>query len=300
MKTPKKASIVLHEKRTQHTRAERTILEDVQHPFIVKLFYAFQTRRKLYLVLEYVPGGELFMHMARERMFSEDLACFVAAEIVLALEHLHLLGIIYRDLKPENVLVDQHGHVILTDFGLSKVSLDEDGKTNTICGTVEYMAPEVVQDKIRYDKTVDWWALGIMIYDMIVGCAPFRGRNRKLTMDAIVNHRLKCPPFMSPDAKDLVTKLLRKHAGSRLGSGENGAAKIKAHPFFRKLDWEQLKRRNITPPFVPVLTAEDDVSNFDDQFTTQYPELETPLASPLSPSMDHLFKGFSYVNKYII
>jgi serine/threonine protein kinase len=299
MKTLKKASIIVHIKYTEHTRAERTILQDVEHPFIVKLHYAFQTPRKLYLVLQYVGGGELFTHMARERMMNEDWTCFIAAELVLALEHLHGLGIIYRDLKPENVLLDREGHVVLTDFGLSKVALDSqkkdaDGMASTICGTVEYMAPEVVMEHVRYDKAVDWWSLGVMLYDMMTGAPPFRAGNRKGIMDAILHKRVKLPGYLSPDAKDLINRLLRKHPASRLGSGTKGANAIKHHPFFKRIDWDKLYKRQVPPPFVPVTTSEDDVSNFDTSFTSMPPIAETPLSSPVSPSNDHLFKGFSY------
>ncbi|KAK9765072.1 hypothetical protein K7432_006898 [Basidiobolus ranarum] len=253
MKVLKKASIVVHTKNTEYTKTERTILEEVSHPFIVKLFYAFQTNSKLYLILDYVAGGELFTHMAHERMFDEDVARFFAAELVLALEHLHELGIIYRDLKPENCLLDNEGHIILTDFGLSKVALNtHDGKTNTVCGTIECMAPEVLLEAY-YDRAVDWWSLGIMIYDMLTGAPPFRGSNRKKTMEAILNKKLRIPNYLSPDAKDLITRLLRKSPGVRFGSGPNGAEAIKAHAFFRTIDWKALARREVEPPIVPIL-----------------------------------------------
>lgn len=168
MKVLKKAHIVLHQKDTEHTQNERSILEEVRHPFLVRLFYAFQTDSKLYLILDYAPGGELFMYLEKEKMLMEDVAQFYMAELVLALEHLHKLGIIYRDLKPENVLLDQEGHVKLTDFGLSKVALNEDQRANTVCGTVEYMAPEILAN-LPYGKMVDWWSLGALSYDMMTG-----------------------------------------------------------------------------------------------------------------------------------
>lgn len=163
MKVLKKASLVLH---VNHVKTERQILEQVRHPFIVQLYYAFQTKEELHMILQYAVGGELFRYMNQEGMFDEPMASFYAAELVLALSHLHSLGIVYRDLKPENCLLDLDGHILLTDFGLSKVSLD--GRTNTICGTPEFMAPEILAG-LHYDYAVDWWSLGVLIYDMLSG-----------------------------------------------------------------------------------------------------------------------------------
>jgi len=168
MKVLKKATIVRNQKDTAHTKAERNILEAVKHPFIVDLIYAFQTGGKLYLILEYLSGGELFMHLEREGIFMEDTASFYLAEIILALEHLHCQGIIYRDLKPENILLDSHGHVKLTDFGLCKESVEDGGVTHTFCGTIEYMAPEILT-RSGHGKAVDWWSLGALMYDMLTG-----------------------------------------------------------------------------------------------------------------------------------
>ncbi|CAH2259121.1 jg9976 [Pararge aegeria aegeria] len=173
MKVLKKASIVRNQKDTAHTKAERNILEAVKHPFIVELVYAFQTGGKLYLILEYLSGGELFMHLEREGIFLEDTACFYLSEIILALEHLHSLGIIYRDLKPENVLLDAQGHVKLTDFGLCKEHIQEGIVTHTFCGTIEYMAPEILT-RSGHGKAVDWWSLGALMYDMLIGQVCFK------------------------------------------------------------------------------------------------------------------------------
>ena len=157
----------------QQTRTERAILEAVQHPFVVKLFYAFQDQQKLYLILEYAQGGELYNYLATERMFPEDTAAFYVAELVLALNHLHSnVGVVYRDLKPENCLLDHTGHLLLTDFGLSKVS-EDGGRCKSLLGTPEYMAPEILQGK-SYGFEVDWWSLGALTYDLITGSPPFR------------------------------------------------------------------------------------------------------------------------------
>ncbi|KAI9290597.1 Pkinase-domain-containing protein [Neoconidiobolus thromboides FSU 785] len=293
MKVLKKATLKVLVKGFDNVKAERQILSEVQHPFIVKLFYAFQTEDRLYLILDYVQGGELFFHLANERMFSEDIAKFYLAQLILALEHLHELGIIYRDLKPENCLLDKQGNIVLTDFGLSKVGLDDmkNGRTNTVCGTTEYMAPEILMEQ-SYDHSVDWWSLGIMLYDMLTGSPPFKGNNRKKVMDSIMKTKLKLPNYLTQDAKDLLGKLLKKNANARLGS-KGGAKQIKAHPFFKKINWDRIYFKKDIPPIVPVLLNPLDISNFDQKFTN------SPLESPENPSPikneSDNFLGFSYV-----
>ncbi|KAF7729127.1 serine/threonine protein kinase psk1 [Apophysomyces ossiformis] len=309
MKVLKKASLFVHAKNAEHTKAERQILEEVRHPFIVQLMYAFQTDDRLYLILEYATGGELFTHMATERMFMENVARFYLAELVLALEHLHSLGIVYRDLKPENVLLDGDGHVMLTDFGLSKVSLDN--RTNTICGTAEYMAPgnpisnvqkygeidilgiEILME-MHYDKSVDWWTFGILMFEMLTGSTPFRTSNKKKTLDAIKNKKLQIPYYISADAKDLLNKLLKKNPNVRLGSGEDGIQRIKSHRFFRKVDWTQIKERTVQPPITPVVTDPTLAENFDEKFTSQVIR-ESPIDTPFDERMKSYFQNFSYV-----
>ncbi|KAI8391383.1 kinase-like domain-containing protein [Radiomyces spectabilis] len=250
MKVLKKASLVVQARQTEQVKAERQILEEVRHPFIVKLYYAFQTPRELHMILEYAVGGELFRHLDHEGMFDESMASFYAAELVLALEHLHGLGIVYRDLKPENCLLDAQGHVVLTDFGLSKVAVN--GKTNTICGTAEYMAPEILMG-LDYDNTVDWWSLGILLYDMLTGSPPFSSGNRQKTIDAVLHKKIMMPYYMTAEAKDLLSKLLRKNPNARLGAKPKRADAIRRHRFFRKIDWAALVRREVEPPLVPVV-----------------------------------------------
>ncbi|KAF9110208.1 serine/threonine protein kinase psk1 [Mortierella sp. AM989] len=280
MKVLKKASIIVHAKDTECTMSERKILEAIRHPFIVKLHYAFQTDHRLYLILEYASGGELFTHLATERMFSEENTAFYAAQLVLALEHLHSLGIIYRDLKPENIMLNAHGDIVLTDFGLSKVPLENsDGRTNTVCGTIEYMAPEVISERMHYDRTVDWWSLGIVIHDMLTGSPPFIANNRKKTMDAILNKKLNLPYYLSSDAKDLLTKLLKRTPTARLGHGLKGVENIKKHRFFRKIDWKLLALRELEPPIVPFLSDPESVENFNSEFTG-LPVQESPIFTP--------------------
>uniref|UniRef100_A0A803W051 Ribosomal protein S6 kinase B2 n=1 Tax=Ficedula albicollis TaxID=59894 RepID=A0A803W051_FICAL len=207
MKVLKKAKIACNAKDTAHTRAERNILEAVKHPFIVDLIYAFQTGGKLYLILECLSGGELFMQLEREGIFLEDTACFYLSEITLALGHLHSHGIIYRDLKPENIMLNSQGHIKLTDFGLCKESIHDGAVTHTFCGTIEYMAPEILV-RSGHNRAVDWWSLGALMYDMLTGSPPFTAENRKKTIDKILKGKLVLPPYLTPDARDLLKKVL--------------------------------------------------------------------------------------------
>ncbi|XP_025092900.1 ribosomal protein S6 kinase beta-1-like isoform X3 [Pomacea canaliculata] len=298
MKVLKKATIARNAKDAAHTRAERNILEGVKHPFIVELKYAFQTDGKLYLILEYLPGGELFTRLDTEGILMEDAACFYIAEIVLAIEHLHSQGIIYRDLKPENVLLDKAGHVKLTDFGLCKEAIGEGSLTHTFCGTIEYMAPEILT-RNGHGKAVDWWSLGALMYDMQTGSPPFTAENRKKTIDKILKGKLSLPPYLSTEAKSLIRKLLKKNPGERLGGGPDDSEPIKAHPFFRQINWTKLALRQIEPPYKPDVTSEEDTSQFDIKFTRQTP-VDSPDDTVLSDSVNRVFQGFTYVAPSIL
>lgn len=293
MKVLKKATIIRNQKDTAHTKAERNILEAVKSPFICDLQYAFQTGGKLYLILEYLSGGELFMHLEREGIFMEDTAAFYLAEIVVALEHLHRQGIIYRDLKPENILLDSKGHVKLTDFGLCKEAIEGDQKTHTFCGTIEYMAPEILM-KTGHGKAVDWWSLGALTFDMLTGGPPFTAENRRRTIDKILKGRLSLPPYLSADAKDLIKRLLKRHVDTRLGAGPGDSEEIKQHMFFRHhiSDWKKVYKRELDPPFKPNITSDEDTSLFDTKFTKMTP-VDSPTAD-ISMSVNP-FEGFTYV-----
>nr|KAF7419774.1 hypothetical protein H0235_010071 [Vespula pensylvanica] len=293
-----KASIIRNQKDTAHTKAERNILEAVKHPFIVDLMYAFQTGGKLYLILEYMCGGELFRHLNDEGIFLEDTACFYLSEIILALQHLHLQGIIYRDLKPENILLDAEGHIKLTDFGLCKEHIQDGTVTHTFCGTIEYMAPEILM-RSGHGKAVDWWSLGTLMYDMLTGSPPFTSANRKKTIEKILRGKLNLPQYLTPDARDLIRKLLKRQVAQRLGSAPSDAEQIKNHQFFKHINWNDVISRKLEPPFRPILASEDDVSQFDKRFTTSAP-IDSPAEYTLSESANRVFQGFTYVAPSIL
>ncbi|OXB65400.1 UNVERIFIED_CONTAM: hypothetical protein H355_016213 [Colinus virginianus] len=293
MKVLKKAKIACNAKDTAHTRAERNILEAIKHPFIVDLIYAFQTGGKLYLILECLSGGELFMQLEREGIFLEDTACFYLSEITLALGHLHSNGIIYRDLKPENIMLNSQGHIKLTDFGLCKESIHDGAVTHTFCGTIEYMAPEILVHS-GHNRAVDWWSLGALMYDMLTGSAshprgaggstwaarggspwltptwqpPFTAENRKKTIDKILKGKLVLPPYLTPDARDLLKKFLKRNPSQRVGGGPGDAADVQQ--------------------------SEEDVSQFDARFTRQTP-VDSPDDAVISESANQAFLGFTYV-----
>ncbi|XP_014210925.1 ribosomal protein S6 kinase beta-1-like [Copidosoma floridanum] len=298
MKVLRKASIIRNQKDTAHTKAERNILEAVKHPFIVDLMYAFQTGGKLYLILEYMCGGELFRHLNYEGIFLEDTACFYLSEIILALQHLHLQGIIYRDLKPENILLDAEGHIKLTDFGLCKEHIEDGHVTHTFCGTIEYMAPEILT-RNGHGKAVDWWSLGTLMYDMLTGAPPFTANNRRSTIEKILKGKLNLPQYLTQDARDLVRKLLKRQVPLRLGSGSADAEQIKNHNFFKHINWDDVISRKLEPPFRPKLSSEDDVSQFDKRFTTSAP-IDSPAECTLSESANQIFQGFTYVAPSIL
>uniref|UniRef100_A0A672Q5B9 non-specific serine/threonine protein kinase n=1 Tax=Sinocyclocheilus grahami TaxID=75366 RepID=A0A672Q5B9_SINGR len=291
MKVLKKATLKVRDR--MRTKMERDILVEVNHPFIVKLHYAFQTEGKLYLILDFLRGGDLFTRLSKEVMFTEEDVKFYLAELALALNHLHGLGIIYRDLKPENILLDNDGHIKLTDFGLSKESIDHENKAYSFCGTVEYMAPEVVNRR-GHTHSADWWSYGVLMFEMLTGTLPFQGKDRKETMTMILKAKLGMPPFLSPEAQSLLRNLFKRNPGNRLGAGPDGVEEIKRHSFFSTIDWNKLYRKEVTPPFKPVIQRPDDTFYFDSEFTAKTPR-DSPGVPP-SANAHQLFRGFSFVS----
>ncbi|XP_019379680.1 PREDICTED: ribosomal protein S6 kinase alpha-3 isoform X1 [Gavialis gangeticus] len=290
MKVLRKATLKVRDR--VRTKMERDILVEVNHPFIVKLHYAFQTEGKLYLILDFLRGGDLFTRLSKEVMFTEEDVKFYLAELALALDHLHSLGIIYRDLKPENILLDEEGHIKLTDFGLSKESIDHEKKAYSFCGTVEYMAPEVVNRR-GHTQSADWWSFGVLMFEMLTGTLPFQGKDRKETMTMILKAKLGMPQFLSPEAQSLLRMLFKRNPANRLGAGPDGVEEIKRHPFFSTIDWNKLYRREIHPPFKPATGRPEDTFYFDPEFTAKTPK-DSPGIPP-SANAHQLFRGFSFV-----
>ncbi|KAJ3026084.1 UNVERIFIED_CONTAM: hypothetical protein HDU68_006224 [Siphonaria sp. JEL0065] len=291
MKILKKSSIVERDE-VEHTLAERNVLAKVSHPFIVNIKFSFQSKDKLYLVLAFVNGGELFHHLQLVGRFEEDRAKLYAAELLSALECLHSFHIIYRDLKPENILLDYTGHIALCDFGLCKFNMKDGNKTNTFCGTPEYLAPELLLGH-GYTKCVDYWTLGVLIYEMITGLPPFYDENQNEMYKRIVGDELVFPDELGDCVKDLLSKMLNRDPNARLGN--NGAQEIKNHPWFAEIDWKRLNARKYRPTFRPQVANSSDTSNFDDEFTSELPQDSfVDPSNRLADSQQSQFDGFSY------
>ena len=263
MKVLSKPNIV-QKKQVEHTKTERRVLGCTVHPFIVTLHYAFQTSQKLYFVLDYCPGGEIFFHLGRQGSFPENLAVFYTAEIALALFHLHDLGVIYRDLKPENLLIDDLGHIKLADFGLSKEGIKANSEgTHSFCGTAEYLAPEIINHS-GHGTGVDWWSLGMVLFEMLTGLPPWYTKDRAKLFHRVKHSKLRFPINVSPAARSLISGLLTKEPEERLGKDKDA---IKDHPLFAGINWDMLLARKIKPPFVPKLVkGKEDISNIDGSF----------------------------------
>ncbi|GAA5958760.1 hypothetical protein JCM3765_006027 [Sporobolomyces pararoseus] len=243
----------------EHVNSERSTLALVQHPFIVNLFCTFQDESNLYLLLEYVQGGELFSHLRRAGRFSADVTRFYIANLVLALEHLHSQNIIYRDLKPENLLIGADGHIKVTDFGFAKYVKD---RTWTLCGTPEYISPEIIT-ATGHGAAADWWALGILLFELLAGYPPFFADHPLEIYEKILAGKFSVPPHIDPVAKDLIRRLLTADLTKRLGNLSGGAQDVKAHRWFEGVDWDAVKRKEIRAPIIPVTHIPGDSSNFE-------------------------------------
>uniref|UniRef100_A0A182N3X5 Protein kinase domain-containing protein n=1 Tax=Anopheles dirus TaxID=7168 RepID=A0A182N3X5_9DIPT len=277
---------VIRLKQIEHVKNEKNILQEIDHPFIVNMRWNSKDDCCLYMLFEFVSGGELFSYLRNAGRFDSGTANFYACEIVLALEYLHSLSIVYRDLKPENLLLDREGHMKITDFGFAKKLKD---RTWTLCGTPEYLAPEIIQSK-GHNKAVDWWALGVLIYEMIVGYPPFYDDNPFGIYEKILSGKIEWSRHVDPIAKDLVKKLLVLDRTKRLGNMKNGAEDVKRHRWFKHLDWNVVIRKQLKPPIVPTYvfsSKEDDTSNFDD-----YPETDWKSVRSLDKIEMQLFEDF--------
>ncbi|XP_049644469.1 serine/threonine-protein kinase N1 isoform X2 [Suncus etruscus] len=296
IKALKKGDIVARDE-VESLMCEKRILAAVTsagHPFLVNLFGCFQTPEHVCFVMEYSAGGDLMLHIHSD-VFSEPRAVFYSACVVLGLQFLHEHKIVYRDLKLDNLLLDTEGYVKITDFGLCKEGMGYGDRTSTFCGTPEFLAPEVLTDT-SYTRAVDWWGLGVLLYEMLVGESPFPGDDEEEVFDSIVNDEVRYPRFLSGEAIGVMRRLLRRNPERRLGSSERDAEDVKKQPFFRSLGWDALLARRLPPPFVPTLAGRTDVSNFDEEFTGEAPTLTPPRdARPLTAAEQDAFRDFDFV-----
>ncbi|WKY10369.1 hypothetical protein Q1695_002597 [Nippostrongylus brasiliensis] len=302
-----KKEVIIAREEVTHTLTENRVLQRCKHPFLTELKYSFQTADRLCFVMEFAIGGDLYYHLNREVQtskegFSEPRARFYGAEIVLALGYLHANNIVYRDLKLENLLLDKDGHIKIADFGLCKEEISFGDKTSTFCGTPEYLAPEVLEDN-DYGRSVDWWGVGVVMYEMMCGRLPFYSRDHQKLFELIMASELRFPSKLSPEAKQLLTGLLAKVPTQRLGGGPDDALEVCQQPFFKPIDWEKLYRKEIEPPYKPSVQSETDTSYFDKEFTSAPVQLTPPpsRAGPLATvdeldEMQSNFTQFSFHN----
>uniref|UniRef100_A0AAQ4PLL5 non-specific serine/threonine protein kinase n=1 Tax=Gasterosteus aculeatus aculeatus TaxID=481459 RepID=A0AAQ4PLL5_GASAC len=260
--------VIIAKDEVAHTVTESRVLQNTRHPFLTTLKYAFQTNDRLCFVMEYANGGELFFHLSRDRVFSEDRARFYGAEIVSALEYLHSRNVVYRDLKLENLMLDKDGHIKITDFGLCKEGITDGATMKTFCGTPEYLAPEVLEDN-DYGRAVDWWGLGVVMYEMMCGRLPFYNQDHERLFELILMEEIRFPKNLAPEAKALLAGLLKKDPKQRLGGGPDDAKEVMIHKFFTSINWQDVLEKKLVPPFKPQVTSETDTRYFDDEFTAQ-------------------------------
>lgn len=293
LKSIRKAHIV-NKMEVTHTLAEKFVLSKINSPFVVPLKFAFQSSEKLYLVLSFINGGELFYHLQKVRRFPLIRAKFYICELISAIETLHSMNIVYRDLKPENILLDHQGHIALCDFGLCKINMKNDQKTNTFCGTPEYLAPELLLNK-GYTRVVDFWTIGVLLYEMITSLPPYYDEDVNKMYNKILNDPLIFPDYVDPITKDLIEKLLDRNPDLRLGA--NGVNEIKNHEFFKDIDWVKLNNKGYIPPFRPQVKDSMDITNISQEFTMEKP-LDSVVDDFLSESVQKQFGGWTYVGSF--
>ncbi|KAG6447691.1 atypical protein kinase C isoform X4 [Manduca sexta] len=308
MKVIKKA-LVTDDEDIDWVQTEKHVFETASnHPFLVGLHSCFQTPSRLFFVIEFVRGGDLMFHMQRQRRLPEEHARFYAAEISLALHFLHERGVIYRDLKLDNVLLDHEGHIKLTDYGMCKEGVRPGDTTSTFCGTPNYIAPEILRGE-EYGFSVDWWALGVLTYEMLAGRSPFDiaqaadnpdQNTEDYLFQVILEKTIRIPRSLSVKAASVLKGFLNKNPVERLGCGENGFLDIVNHPFFKSIEWEMLEQKQVVPPFKPRLEGERDLANFPPEFTDEPVHL-TPDNDTVIADIDQSeFEGFEYVNPLLM
>ncbi|CAG8977170.1 hypothetical protein HYALB_00003391 [Hymenoscyphus albidus] len=294
-----KKEFIIENDEVESTRSEKRVFliaNKENHPFLLNLHACFQTETRVYFVMEYISGGDLMLHIQRGQ-FGTKRAQFYAAEVCLALKYFHENGVIYRDLKLDNILLTMDGHIKIADYGLCKEEMWWNSTTSTFCGTPEFMAPEILLDK-KYGRAVDWWAFGVLIYQMLLQQSPFRGEDEDEIYDAILADEPLYPIHMPRDSVSILQKLLTREPDQRLGSGPTDAQEIMSQPFFRNINWDDVYHKRLPPPYLPQITSATDTSNFDSEFTSVTPVL-TPVQSVLSQAMQEEFRGFSYSADFV-
>jgi serine/threonine protein kinase len=278
---------IVKKNQVSHTQTERAMLEKLKHPFIVRLNYAFQDSKRLYFLTEFLQGGELFFHLRRNSGYKEKAVRFYMCQILLALEYMHNNNYIYRDLKPENILIDKEGNIKLTDFGLSKIMPPDETTTYTMCGTAEYLAPEILFGK-GYDKTCDWFSFGVVLFEMFCGYHPFKSKGQKIDPN-IYLRKTYIPDKVGKTARDLIEKLFVSNPKKRLGY--KSSDEVKNHPFFKGIDFDKVLRKEYKPPFIPKLKDDTDLRYFDENYT----QLKVENEKQAEAEEDEFnFEGFSF------
>uniref|UniRef100_A0A8C8F1J8 Protein kinase C n=2 Tax=Oncorhynchus tshawytscha TaxID=74940 RepID=A0A8C8F1J8_ONCTS len=287
-----KKDVVLLDDDVECTMVERRVLSLAwEHPFLTHLHCTFQTTENLFFVMEYLNGGDLMFHIQNCHKFDVQRSTFYAAEIICGLQFLHSKGIVYRDLKLDNVLLDSEGHIKIADFGMCKENMEGETRTCTFCGTPDYIAPEILLGQ-KYGSSVDWWSFGVLLYEMLIGQSPFHGRDEEELFQSIRTDDPCYPQWLAKDARDILIKLFVREPERRLGVKGN----IRQHSFFKDTDWNALEKREVAPPFRPTVKSPSDVSNFDKEFINEKPWLSCADRTLMNSVDQTMFNNFSFVN----
>ena len=296
-----KKEFILENDEVPSIKAEKgafQVATEKRHPFLIAMHSCFQTETRVYFVMDYVPGGDLMLHIQR-LLFSQARAKFYAAEVLLALEYFHANNMVYRDLKLDNILLGVDGHIKIADYGLCKVLEAFNGRTNTFCGTPEFMAPEILKEQM-YGRSVDWWAYGVLIYEMLLAEAPFQGQDEDEIFEAVLKENLVIPDDLDIIVADLIRQLLIRDPTKRLGCGNGDAADVKKHPYFEGIDFDKLLKLKLEPPYKPTVLNEGDVGNFDPSFTKQPPCITPIQGNAIQAADQEEFEGFSFTSPWVV
>uniref|UniRef100_A0A8C1ZH80 Protein kinase C n=1 Tax=Cyprinus carpio TaxID=7962 RepID=A0A8C1ZH80_CYPCA len=287
-----KKDVVLMDDDVECTMVERRVLSLAwEHPFLTHLYCTFQTKENLFFVMEYLNGGDLMFHIQTCHRFDLPRSTFYAAEIVCGLQFLHSKGIVYRDLKLDNILLDIDGHIKIADFGMCKENMFGEARTCTFCGTPDYIAPEILLGQ-KYGTSVDWWSFGVLLYEMLIGQSPFHGHDEEELFQSIRTDDPCYPRWVTRDTNDILVKLFVREPERRLGVKGN----IRQHAFFKDIDWNALEKRQVEPPFRPTVKSAGDCSNFDKEFINEKPRLSVTDRIIINSVDQTMFNNFSFIN----